>query len=83
MAFLEGLMLSGQNLELVQTRYSIFYPIGGYFENISAICEIGESKIVLNLKKGKIIVCGENLQIYAYSDKDAFVKGKILSVVRC
>lgn len=83
MAFLESLMLSEQNLELVQDRYSVFYPIGGYFENILSILEIDDKRIILSLKKGKIAVCGENLQIYAYSNKDAFIKGRISSVERC
>ena len=83
MAFLESLMLAEDNSELLLDRYSIFYPIGGYFENIISIAEIDDKKIILSAKKGKITVCGENLQIYAYSNRDVCIKGRILSVQRC
>ncbi len=82
MAFLESLMIE-DNSELLLDRYSIFYPIGGYFENITSIAEVDNKKIVLSSKKCKITVCGENLQIYAYSNRDVSIKGKILSVQRC
>ena len=83
MAFLEGLMLADNNSELLLDRYSIFYPIGGYFEAISSIVEIDDNKIILSAKKGKITICGENLQIYAYSNRDVTIKGRIISVQRC
>ena len=82
MGFLSGELLSGLAGEVTGEKYSVSYPFGGRFENVLSIEEIGSDKIVLCVKKGRLVISGEDLGIYAYCGGDVTVKGKIFLVER-
>ncbi|MCL2255505.1 MAG: YabP/YqfC family sporulation protein [Firmicutes bacterium] len=49
-----------------------------YVEGFSQVLSIGESEIVLKLKKrGKIVISGENLSVASLETGSVIVKGKI------
>ena len=53
---------------------------GGYFQGVSAVCEILDSEIKIEFKKTIVRVCGECLEIKKYCDGDLEIGGKILAV---
>lgn len=57
--------------------FSVIPTFGGYFRSIKVISEFSSEKIVLALKRNKIILKGENMQIGKYFEDDVFIKGNI------
>ncbi len=49
----------------------------GYFENVKGIKSYKEDEVVLFLKKGELVVRGENLALKKYGLGDAVIVGKI------
>ena len=60
--------------------FSIVPDFGGYFRSIKGVVEYSPSKIVLALKKNKITIEGENLNLGKYFEEDLLIKGKISGV---
>lgn len=60
--------------------FSIVPDFGGYFRSIKGVTEYSPTKIVLALKKNKITVEGENLNLAKYFEEDLLIKGKIAGV---
>ncbi len=50
---------------------------GVYFQNIACIKSYTESEIILGIKRGVLILSGENLFIKKYCQGDVFICGKI------
>ena len=61
-------------------RAVLFGNSAGYFEGVTAIQHYAENEIALCLKKGAIIVKGENLYLKKYCQGDVCVCGKIKSI---
>lgn len=57
--------------------FSVIPTFGGYFRSIKVISEFSPEKIVLALKRDKIVLKGENMQIGKYFEDDVFIKGNI------
>ena len=83
MGFLSKEIFSGLACEAVGEKYHISYPYGGAFEDVTSIDTISGENIVLILKKGKLILNGENMRIRSFCGADVTVEGKIFSVQRC
>ena len=82
MPFLSDWLLKGEGFEAVGEKYYLSYPIGGRFENVVCVAEISPCRIVLQLKKGKLGIFGEGLEIRSYCVSDVTVSGKITRVER-
>lgn len=63
-------------------RAVLFGESAGYFENVSCIAYYQNDEIRLSLKKGGLIIRGENLFIKKYCQGDVVICGKIRSVER-
>jgi len=63
-------------------RAVLFGDYAGYFENVTAIAHYDTEEIALSLKKGGIVIKGENLYVKKYCMGDVSVCGKIKSVER-
>lgn len=60
--------------------FSVIPDFGGYFRSVKTISEYSPQKIILDLKRERIILKGENMQIGKYFEDDVFIKG-IIKVV--
>lgn len=60
--------------------FSVIPDFGGYFRSVKAVAEYSPQTIVLNLKKNKLTVTGENLTLGKYFEEDLLIKGKITEV---
>lgn len=58
-----------------------FLPMGsGYFQGVRALIGFSDTEIVLLMKKSRIVVRGEGLEIRKYYDGDLQLSGRIYSV---
>ena len=63
-------------------RAVIFGDTAGYFEKVLTIKSYQPNEIILTLKKGVIVIKGENLYIKKYCMGDVAVCGKIKGIER-
>lgn len=63
-------------------RAVLFGEVAGYFENVCQIVKYQQNEIELSLKKGGLIIRGENLYVKKYCAGDVVICGKILSLER-
>ena len=63
-------------------KYSVFDGHSAYIQGIKGIISFTDTQIELQLKKGKLILTGENLFIKKLWQGDAAVCGNIISVVK-
>ncbi|MBR1890919.1 MAG: YabP/YqfC family sporulation protein [Clostridia bacterium] len=83
MEFLDDLKMSGILSETVGEKLFVSFPVGARVENVKSVCKVSGSEIVLQLKKDKVVLRGENLKIYAFYGSDVTIKGKVFCVERC
>lgn len=57
--------------------FSVIPDFGGYFRSVKTIAEYSPQKITLDLKRERIILKGENMQIGKYFEDDVFINGVI------
>ena len=57
--------------------FSVIPDFGGYFRSVKTIAEFSPQKIGIDLKRERIILNGENMQIGKYFQDDVFIKGVI------
>lgn len=60
--------------------FTVVPDFGGYFRSVKSVAEYSPEKIILNQKKARLCVEGENLEISKYFEQDIFIKGKISGV---
>lgn len=65
---------------VVEARCSFLPMGGGYFQGVKALMGFSDSEIVLLLKKFRVVVKGERLEIKKYYDGDLQLSGCIFSV---
>ena len=63
-------------------RAVLFGDTAAYFENVRSILHYEVEEIALSLKKGGLVIRGDNLYIKKYCSGDVVVCGKIKSVER-
>ena len=85
MNFIENLkevMGSDEFFESGSLKFTVVLDKGGYFENVKGVLSYRQDEIVLNVKKCKIAVRGENLFVKKFCEGDLTVCGKINAVER-
>lgn len=75
--FNENFMFEGPTF-----RCAIVGDFAGYFENITSIKSYSSDMIIFKLKKGEVIIKGEDLYIKKYCEGDVAVCGKINAIER-
>jgi sporulation protein YqfC len=63
-------------------RAVLFGDGAAYFENVSSIARYSPEEIALSIKKGGLIITGENLYVKKYCAGDVVICGKIKSLER-
>lgn len=57
--------------------FTIIPSFGGYFRGVKAIGEYSSERIQLALKREKLIIEGEKLEVGKYFEEDILIKGNI------
>lgn len=84
MSLIDNIKESFNGLEIYKPLYRVLI-IGedvGYFEGVLGIKSFAPDQIALFIKKGELIVKGENLYVKSFCEGDLAISGKILSVER-
>lgn len=85
MGFIESIKscFSGEELPVEPIfRAVLFGDSAAYFENVRSILHYEIEEIALSLKKGGLVIRGDNLYIKKYCAGDVVICGKIKSVER-
>ena len=70
----------GLDIEKPSYRICVLGESAGYFENIVGIKNFSPEEISLYIKRGTIVIKGNNLYIKKLYEKDVAIAGKITSV---
>ena len=60
--------------------FSIIPSFGGYFRSVKRVLEYSSERIILELKKNKITITGDELTLGKYFEEDLLIKGNIKGV---
>lgn len=60
--------------------FTVVPCFGGYFRSVKNIAEYSKECVVLVLKKAKITLEGEDLEVGKYFEEDLFIKGDIRGI---
>ncbi|MBE5756571.1 MAG: hypothetical protein E7342_02110 [Clostridiales bacterium] len=80
MSFIENITAKlGLDLGLAPLPYRaiIFGELGVYIENVKSIKSFSPLEVSILLKKGELVIKGENLSIKNYTGFDLYVLGKV------
>ena len=65
---------------VIEARCSFMPMGGGYFQGVKSLIGFSDNEIVLLLRKYRVVVKGERLEIKKYCDGDLQLSGCIFSV---
>ena len=85
MSFVDNILSSfGEeiSLEKESNKIMIFGDKGVFLEGVSGIKSFNSEQIILFIKKGEIVVAGENLFVKKFCQGDVVVCGKINKIER-
>ena len=80
MNFIENILSKlGLNESLAPLKYRavIFGESGLFIENVKSIVSFSNTEILVRLKKGEILIKGEDLKVKNYTGFDLYILGKV------